>query len=170
MLAHDIRILKVEKAPRSFHSQFSAISKEYHYYLCLDPIVLPFNRRFRSHIKGPLDLELLKKAAKHFVGTKDFYSYSNSPDKGACSKNSIRTIHRLDIVATSDGVRLEFEGNGFLYKMVRNIVGMLLDVASKKRPIEDIEKVFLGKDRRLASKAAPSMGLFLVHITYEESR
>ncbi len=166
MLPFDIRILNVSIADQSFHSQYSALSKEYHYYLCLEPIVLPFVRRFRTHVKMPLDLDLLKKGAQQFIGTKDFYSFSNSPDKGSCGKNSIRTIYRLDVVPTSDGIRFEFEGNGFLYKMVRNIVGMLLDVACKKRPIEDIEKVFLAKDRRRASRAAPPTGLFLAKITY----
>ena len=81
-------------------------------------------------------------------------------------KTSVRTIRRLDVIQTESGVRLEFEGNGFLYKMVRNITGMMVTVASGKRPIEDIETVFASKDRKLAERAAPPQGLFLVRVFY----
>lgn len=109
----------------------------------------------------------MKMAANLFLGTHDFTSFANSAHEGAAKKNPVRTLYRLDIVPWEYGIRLEFEGNGFLYKMVRNIVGMLLQVASNKRSIDDIEALFAAKDRRQAPMAAAARGLFLVKVTYE---
>ncbi|MDB6080997.1 MAG: truA, partial [Chlamydiia bacterium] len=101
-----------------------------------------------------------------FVGTHDFTSFANAASKGAAGKNAVRTIYRIDVIKTDHGVRLEFEGNGFLYRMVRNMVGMMLDVASKKRPVTEINELFQAKDRRRSPKAAPARGLFLVQVIY----
>lgn len=166
LLPHDIRLLRVENVPLQFHAQRSAVRKIYHYHICLDPIVLPFERLYRYHVRKRISLSLLEEAAKLFVGTHDFTSYANSGTEGACKKNPVRTIYRLDVIKTEHGLRLEFEGNGFLYKMVRNITGMLLDVASSKRPLDDIHTIFAAKDRRIAPKSAPAQGLFLVKVIY----
>jgi len=166
MIPHDIRILDIARVPSEFHAQRSAIGKIYHYHLCFKPFVMPCQRLYSCHFRDPVDLELLRRAAKAFVGTHDFTSFANSASEGAASKNAVRTITRLDVVETEEGVRLEFEGNGFLYKMVRNIVGMLLEVATKKRSLEDIETLFLAKDRRLAPKAVKACGLFLMKVLY----
>ena len=166
MLPHDIRLLSIEEAPLSFHAQRSALRKIYHYHICLNPIVMPFERLYRYHVRKRISLPLLEEAAKLFVGSHDFTSYANSGTEGACKKNPVRTIYRLDVIKTADGVRLEFEGNGFLYKMVRNITGMLLDVASGRHSLEDINKIFEAKDRRIAPKSAPAQGLFLIKVIY----
>lgn len=166
ILPKDIRCLKAIEVPMSFHAQQSAISKEYHYILGLDEIVTPFQRLYCQHIAYKLDIELLKQAAALFVGTHDFSSFANSQHHGAAQKNPVRTIYRIDVVPWQEGIRLEFEGNGFLYKMVRNIVGMLLQVASKKRPLEDIAYLFEVKDRKQGPIAASARGLFLVKVNY----
>lgn len=169
LLAKDIRIHQVERAPDDFHAIYSAQGKIYHYNLHLEPVVPPFYRLYRHHIPHPIDLDLLKEATSLFVGTHDFTSFANSANQGAASKNAVRTISRIDLVPIEGGVRLEFEGNGFLYKMVRNSVGTLLDVAQYKRPIGDIPQIFAAKDRRQASRAAAARGLFLMHVHYPNS-
>lgn len=166
MIPHDIRLLQIEKVDSSFHAQRSAKRKIYHYHLCIGPIVRPFDRLYCTHIRDPIDIELLKEAAKRFIGTHDFKSFANSASKGAAGKNAVRTIFRIDVIETASGVRLEFEGNGFLYKMVRNIVGMMLSVASKRSPLEEIDHLFEAKDRRRSPKSAPARGLFLVKVIY----
>lgn len=166
ILPIDIRLLHIESAPLTFHAQRSALRKIYHYNLCFEPVVLPFDRLYRYHFRKAVSLDLLQEAARLFVGTHDFTSFANSGDEGACRKNPVRTIYRLDVVKQEQGVRLEFEGNGFLYKMVRNIVGMLLNVASGKRSINEIETLFQAKDRRLAPQSAPAQGLFLMKVFY----
>lgn len=167
ILPLDIRIKEAALAAADFHSQYSAVSKEYHYHLYLDPVMDPFRRLYCWQVRRKLDLELLRTAAKQFLGTHDFSSFANEKHAGSASRNPIRTLFRLDVVEQEGGVRLEFEGDGFLYKMVRNIVGTLVDVASGKRPIDDIEKIFQSKDRREASLAAPPEGLFLIQVKYE---
>jgi tRNA pseudouridine38-40 synthase len=167
ILPKDIRLESVSSAPSSFHAQRSAKGKEYHYFIALGPIVSPFERLYSCHMPQRIDVELFIQAANLFVGTHDFTSFANSAHHGAAAKNPVRTIRRLDVIRRPHGLAIHIEGNGFLYKMVRNIVGMLLEVASGKRPIDDIPRVFAAKDRRIASKAAPARGLFLVKVFYD---
>jgi tRNA pseudouridine38-40 synthase len=169
ILPHEIRILAIEEVPDSFHAQISAIGKEYHYHLCLDEVVLPFHRSYVWHYRKKINQDLLQKAAEQFIGEFDFRGFSNALGGGQIKHNTIRRLTRLDIITTPNGLRLEFEGNGFLYKMVRNITGILLSIASNHRPIEDIAKIFESKDRRLAGAGAPPQGLFLVTVFYPSS-
>jgi tRNA pseudouridine38-40 synthase len=168
LLPRDIRVKTVEIAPLQFHSQYSAIGKEYHYHLYLERVMDPFRRLYSWHVLRKLDLSLLQEATALFVGTHDFTSFANEPHVGSVAKNPIRTIYRLDICPLDGGLRLEFEGNGFLYKMVRNIVGTLVDVASRRLTIAEVISIFEAKDRRQASCAAPPQGLFLVRVDYPE--
>ncbi|MBS0616112.1 MAG: tRNA pseudouridine(38-40) synthase TruA [Verrucomicrobia bacterium] len=166
LLPPDIRVLSLEPVPDEFHARYSAKSKIYHYHLHLDPVMNPFYRLYRHHIHFSLDLELLRSAASLFIGTHDFSAFANEAAEGAAAKNPIRTLSRLDIVPQEGGVRLEFEGESFLYKMVRNITGTLLDVCRGKISLESIPDIFASKDRRKGGTAAPAQGLFLVKIHY----
>ena len=166
LLPPDIRILQIDSAEPSFHARYSAKSKIYHYHLHLDPVIEPFLRLYRHHVFSRFDLSRIQKAIPHFLGERDFLSFANEPSRGSASRGSIRTLLRLDSVEQHGGVRLEFEGSGFLYKMVRNITGVLLDVAAGKLSSEEIPSIFAAKDRRLASSAAPPQGLFLMEVRY----
>jgi tRNA pseudouridine38-40 synthase len=166
ILPKDIRLTKALLAPNDFHAQRSATSKEYHYILCLGPIQPPFERDYSLHIPFEVDVDLLQRAANYFVGTHDFTSFANKATEGAASKNAVRTIYRIDVVPWQYGVRLEFEGSGFLYKMVRNIVGTLLAICAGKRQLEEIPFLFEAKDRRLSPMGAKASGLFLVKVSY----
>lgn len=166
LLPPSIRVTGVSMAPEGFHAQKSAIKKEYHYHIWFGDTVLPFDRPYVWHCRKTIDIDLLRKAAALFVGERDFLAYSNAPGRGCARKTTVRTLYRLDVIRTADGVRLEFEGNGFLYKMVRNIVGMMIGVASGKRRLEEIDEVFSSKDRRHAEPGAPPQGLFLMRIWY----
>lgn len=166
LLPHDIRILDAVEAPSDFHARFDAAGKIYHYRLHLAPSNDPFKRLYSYHIPYALDLDSLRKAAKRFIGTHDFTSFANEADRGCAGKNPVRALHRLDVVDEEGGVRLEFEGEGFLYKMVRNIVGALLDVARGKLSEEEIPAIFASRDRRAAPMAAPAHGLCLIKVLY----
>ena len=164
MLTHEIQIKELEPTYETFHAQYAALSKEYHYHLWLEKTIDPFVRLYRHHFcDRRFSLELLREAAAHFVGTHDFTTFSNV---GGNIKNNERRLTRLDIVPQEGGIRLEFEGNGFLYKMVRTIVGTLLEVAIGKRAASQIPELFDSRDRRVAGAAAPARGLFLVKINY----
>lgn len=167
MLPPAIRIKKIEQVPADFHSQYHAKGKEYHYHLYLDRIMDPFKRLYCWHVYDSVDVDLLQRAAKEFIGTHDFTSFANEASEGAASRDAVRSLYRLELKPFDGGVTLEFEGDGFLYKMVRNIVGTLVDVAAQKRPLEDIAKILAAKDRRQAGRAAPPQGLFLMRVDYE---
>lgn len=167
LLPRDIRILDMEKVPLDFHSQRSAISKTYHYHLCLDRVQDPFCRLYSLHIREDIDIDLLKQAASHFVGKLDFTSFSNESAEGCAARNPVRTISRVEIVPEEHGLRIELEADGFLYKMVRNIVGTMLEVTRGKRDISEIPRIFAARDRRQAGQAAPAHGLFLHHVVYK---
>lgn len=164
LLPEDIRILQIESVPDSFHARYSARSKIYHYHLHLDRVADPFSRLYRAQVFVPIHLERLKIAAQLFLGTHDFSAFANS--KETKSDDTIRTLYRLDVVEQKGGVRLEFEGDGFLYKMVRNITGTLLDIAAGRFEPEEVAVMLASKDRRKAGAAAPSHGLFLMEVRY----
>lgn len=166
LLPQDIRVKYVEQVPLSFHSRYSAIGKEYHYHIYLDRVMDPFRRLYCWHLLRHLDLEVLQEGAQLFVGTHDFTSFANEAHAGSAAHDAVRTLYRLEMYPILGGFRLEFEGDGFLYKMVRNIVGTLVDVASSKKTLEDIPRLFSVKDRRQASQAAPAKGLFLMRVDY----
>ncbi len=177
ILPLDIRISSIEQTPFDFHARFGATGKIYHYYLHLGPVQDPFFKRYRYHVPHPVDLLLLQQAAALCVGTHDFTSFSHEAHTGSAAKNPVRTLRRLSVIPmTEQGIptlqsyqtiRLEFEGDGFLYKMVRNLVGTLLDISRGQIPLEELPKIFAAKDRSLAGRTAPPHGLFLVEVLYQ---
>lgn len=170
LLPKAIRIIKMEEVPLEFHARYSACSKEYHYHLRLNRIRDPFKSRYSYPIYTLLDLDLLKQAAQLCVGTKNFSSFANEAFQGSAAKNPIRTIHRLSVCPEEEGIRLEFVGDGFLYKMVRNLTGTLIEVARGKVSLDQLLTIFSACDRRKAAMAAPSHALFLIEINYDLSK
>lgn len=169
LLPADIRVRSIEEADPNFHARYSATGKEYHYYLHLGKVMNPFLRLYCWQVKKEINIDLLRQAASRFVGLHDFTSFANESHKGAAAKNPIRHLYRLDVCVTDEGIRLEFEGNGFLYKMVRNITGTLIDVGSGKLSLDELEAIFEAKDRRRASQSAPAQGLFLIRVDYTKN-
>lgn len=164
MLPHDIRIKECREAEPSFHAQYSALSKEYHYHLWLEKTVDPFYRLYRHHVcDSKFSFSQLQEALPYFIGTHDFATFANV---GGSVATTVRTLTRIELCPQEGGVRLEFEGEGFLYKMVRNIVGTLLEVATGRRRVEEIPHLFAAQDRRQAGPAAPPLGLFLAKVNY----
>lgn len=166
LLPPDIRILSVEGVDDSFHAQYSATGKIYRYHLHLQTIESPFKRGFAWHIPYPLDLQAMQEASRMLLGRHDFTAFANESHRGVAAHDPVRTIQRIDFVEEPGGVYLEFEGEGFLYMMVRNIVGTLVEIASGKRSPQDIQRILASKDRRQAGQAAPPQGLFLVKVQY----
>jgi len=161
-LPPDIQILSWEPAPDTFHARYSATGKIYHYHLALE--LDPKRRNYVWH-QPQLDQQLLAEAAQMCVGTEDFSSFVNV---GGAGGNPVRTLRRLDIVPEPGGLRLEFEADGFLYKMVRNLTGTLVEIATHRRPLEDLPKIFAARDRRAAGQVAPPQGLCLYAVQYPE--
>lgn len=165
LLPQDIRVRLLEPAPPGFHARYSARGKIYHYHLTLG-FRDPFRRRYSTYYPHSLDMDAIREAAQCFVGVHDFTSFANEASAGSAARDPVRHLYRLDIIPEEHGFRFEFEGEGFLYKMVRNIMGTLLEVGSGKLKVADIERLFAAKDRRQAGRTAPPQGLFLVQVDY----
>jgi tRNA pseudouridine38-40 synthase len=170
ILPKDIRILKVDKVPPTFHARFSAKGKIYHYFLCNNAYENPFSRKYCLHFPHKLNFDSLQKAALLLEGTHDFTSFANNHLCGSAAVCPIKTIKKISIEHLEEGqLRFEFEADGFLYKMIRNMMGTLLEIAKGKREVESIKEILAAKDRKKAGQAAPALGLFLVKVNYESS-
>ncbi len=170
LLPRDIRVLKIEEVSLKFHSRYDAKKKLYRYTIIRTPQVLPQERFFVYHYPYPLNVRAMKQAAKYLVGAHDFASFQGKNSNGSTEKiksfSSTRTLHRLQIVQKKDRLIFEIEANGFLYTMVRTIVGTLLEVGSGKRAPENVKKLMIHKDRTLAGPTVPAKGLCLRHILF----
>ena len=164
LLPSAIRVLRCRYVSNDFHARLSAKGKIYRYRIWTAPILPPFEYRRAWHIAQPIDLKILKSAAKHFVGTHDFAAFA--ANRGKPESSTIRTIDSVRIHQKGPCITIEFDGNGFLYKMVRLMVGALLNCALGKMRIEEIAtRVHSGKADS-ARVAAPAEGLYLVRVRY----
>ncbi|MCB1082507.1 MAG: tRNA pseudouridine(38-40) synthase TruA [Chlamydiia bacterium] len=161
ILPRDIRIQSITPVSDDFHARFSVKKKIYHYHCTTSQS--PFHFRTSYFLHASPDIDRLQEALPLFLGTRDFSAFASS---GCGSKNPVKTLYRLEFFPEEQGFRLEFEGDGFLYKMVRNITGTLLDIALGKRSAEEIPIIFASRKRTLAGKTAPAKGLFLHKVEY----
>jgi len=166
LLPPDIRIFSIEPVAETFHARYSAKQKTYHYHLHLDLVADPILAPYRYHLTSNIDREKLASGAKLFLGTHDFTSFANDAHKGSAAHDPIRTLSQFDLIDQPGGVRLELTCDGFLYKMVRNLVGTLIEVAAERLQPEQIAEILAAKDRRRAGPAAPPHPLFLMHVQY----
>ncbi len=113
-----------------------------------------------------LDIDKMTSATKYIIGIHDFTSFTT---KAWCEKNRIRTVKRLDIRKEGKYIYFTIEANGFLYNMVRTIVGTLIEIGRGKIPIEDVEEILDSKNRKLAGPTAPARGLCLIEVKYENN-
>ena len=164
LLPRSIRVLKMEEAKQTFHPTLDATGKAYHYSLCLTPVQSPFLRSFSWHIPYSLDVSLMKKGAVSFVGTHDFTSLANQRDPKPT--HTLCTLSRIEIIQEEERLRFEIEGNRFLYKMVRNLVGTLVDLGRGKLSLEEVQTLLEKKDRTKGGIVAPAHGLVLKKVYY----
>lgn len=175
LLPPAIRVLRCKYVSKDFHARLSAKGKIYRYRIWTAPILPPFEYRRAWHIARSLDLKVLKSAAKHFVGTHDFAAFAANREKSASRTDSsrgepeastIRTINSVRVRQKGPCVTIDFDGNGFLYKMVRLMVGALVRCALGKMRIEEITSRLRSGKVGSARFAAPAEGLYLVRVSY----
>jgi tRNA pseudouridine38-40 synthase len=164
LLPEDISILSVVSVDESFHARFHALGKEYRYVLHLSSKRNPFQRKFAYQYPYRLNIQAMDHASKFFLGTHDFTSFCAVKTE---VEDKVRTIETIDFTHEDDVLTIRFVGNGFLYNMVRILVGTLLEVGSGERSPEDIPIILAHKDRRLSGKTAPAHGLYLWQVFYE---
>jgi tRNA pseudouridine38-40 synthase len=164
LLPPAIRVLRCRYVSKDFHARLSAKGKLYRYRIWTGPALPPFEYGRAWHVAGPLDFEVLKVAAKHFVGTHDFAGFA--ANRGKREKSTVRTIHSVNVRYSGPCVTLDFDGDGFLYKMIRLIVGSLVKSALGKLQIEDLTERLTLAQSGTPRLAAPAEGLFLVRVRY----
>lgn len=165
-LPKDISILSCEEVDEEFHARFSCSSKEYLYLIHNSECKDPFTTDLAYHYRRPFHPELVREAAQHFVGTHDFRAFCSCNTEKI---NTVRTIHHFKVEQDGEKIMLYVKGDGFLYNMVRIMVGTLLDINEGKIPYEQLDEIIASGDRLRAGKTAMAHGLYLNHVFYDEA-
>jgi tRNA pseudouridine38-40 synthase len=167
-LPNDMAVVSAEHAPDGFHATHDAVRKLYRYTLDDGPVRDVFARRYVWHERAPLDAQAMHRAAQGLVGTHDFSSFES---QGSKRESSVRTVFAIRVERTPAAGRtritVEVEGDGFLYNMVRAIVGTLVEVGRGARDESWPAEVLTARDRRVAGRTAPPQGLCLVRVDYQ---
>ena len=177
LLPDDIRILQCEPCAAEFNANLDSKSKEYHYYFCTNPIYNPILNDFVAHISsnskalgtGPLDMELMQRACKLFIGGHDFYNFAR---RDTNIGSTIRTILSCEILQAQPSTfgneiyYLKIVGNGFLRHMIRYIAGALFALGRSQLSLNDISEALVGHNETKICPRAKSRGLHLINVCY----
>ena len=169
VLERDVRLTQTWQADENWHPRFSAKSRVYRYTIFNAPIANPLLMRFVGHVRDPLNVEAMRKSSTRFVGEHDFAAWQSagSPSGGGTVRNLIQLEVAPGLSAFGlPTIEVEIEANGFLYQMVRNIVGALIEAGKNKLNARDIDALFAGRDRTKSPPPAPPQGLCLVRVKY----
>jgi len=162
-LPEDIVVIEAKEVDNRFHSRYNVKGKKYLYRIWNSKRHNPFMRKHCTHIAEPLDIRLMRNAAKHFLGKQDFTSFTSLKSK---KKSKERELFSIDIKKDNEIMDIIFHGDGFLYNMVRIIAGTLIEVGQGRISADSIPNLFNKKDRSLAGPTAPSSGLILYDVEY----
>ncbi|HUU90624.1 MAG TPA: tRNA pseudouridine(38-40) synthase TruA [Phycisphaerae bacterium] len=162
-LPADIAVVEMAEAPLSFRPSRDAAGKHYRYRIYRGPIKPVFEERFVWHWHRPLEVEPMQTGAGLLVGRHDFRSFETG---GSGREDTVREIFRFDVTEDGHQLLLDVEGDGFLYRMVRNLVGTLTEVGRGHRPPEWVAEVLAARDRAAAGPCAPAKGLCLMEVRY----
>ena len=167
-LPEDIRVLSASRAPGKFHARFDAAGKQYRYFVWNHVAMNPLLRHSAWQVPRRLNLKAMCAAAPLFVGRRDFKSFAAS--RNYEMKSTVRRLTRCDVKKSGPLLTFIIEGDGFLYKMCRGIVGTLVQIGLGKFPADEIQRMLAKKDRRVAGMTAPAQGLVLWKVFYSQSR
>lgn len=160
-LPQDILVTEVFEVPPEFHARFSALTKRYRYVIYNGIYPSVFYRRYVDHCSYSLDLELMNEAARLLEGEHDFSGVVDGKEQ-----NKVRTVHKIEIENRNNIIHIDITGNGFLYKMVRRLVGILIDAGRKKIGLPEVEKILQRKHKGTRVVTAPARGLTLMEVVY----
>jgi tRNA pseudouridine38-40 synthase len=163
-LPRDVRVMKCRLVAPSFHARFDAQGKTYRYLIWNHPVQDPFIWDTHWHLPRPLDLAAMRRAARVLVGEHDFASFTSNP--GYERETTVRQMRRVSIARAGTALVFHFAADGFLYRMVRNLVGALVKVGHGRISVEDFGKILEARSRSRAPATAPACGLYLMHVTY----
>ena len=164
----DIRIMKAARCRDDFHARFQAAGKQYRYFVWNQSSMNPLLRTQAWHVPRKLDLAAMRVAAKQFVGRHDFKSLAAT--RGYEMTSTVRTLRRCEFKRSGPLLTFMIEGDGFLYKMCRGIVGTIVQVGQGKIEAKAIREILSRKDREAAGMSAPAHGLVLWKVFYGKAR
>jgi tRNA pseudouridine38-40 synthase len=162
-LPQAIAIVSAEQVDAEFHPRYDAKGKLYSYRILNRELPSPFINRYAWHVPEPLDVGMMRAAAEKLVGTHDFAAFRTS---GGSAEDTVRTMRRLEVESEGELVEVRLEADGFLYMMVRIIVGTLVQVGRGELSPEEVGRILDARDRRRAGPTAPPQGLSLVKVIY----
>ena len=162
-LPPDIAVREAFYAPDDFHARFDAVDKTYQYKLLYSPLPDPTQRNTTWEFREKLDVDKMNEAAALLLGKHDFTSFKN---QGSQDTSPVRTLTEAHWVQDGDLFTFTITGDGFLYRMVRNIVGCLVRVGTGAWTKEDFARLLAARNRKQAGMAAPPQGLYLMHVSY----
>ncbi|MCP4650061.1 MAG: tRNA pseudouridine(38-40) synthase TruA [PVC group bacterium] len=163
LLPKDIRIKSIKQVPLDFHARYSVKSKTYRYTILNKDYSSVFTRNYAVHVSMPLDVAVMQKESKVLLGKHDFKSFQASDKK---LRSSVRTIKKINVKKQNNLIAIDIEADGFLYNMVRNIAGTLIEVGQGKIAKGGLKRILLAKDRKKAGPTAPANGLCLCKVRY----
>ncbi|MBU4199435.1 MAG: tRNA pseudouridine(38-40) synthase TruA [Verrucomicrobia bacterium] len=164
LLPPDIRLLNASRVKGDFHARRSAVSKEYRYLIWNDEVMPPCLRLYRTHIRVPLAVPVMRAAAAALVGHHDFASFTANPNRPV--ESTVRHLTRLSIRRHGKEITIIARSEGFLYKMVRSLVGLLIRVGSGAVPPAEAKAILRSRERTARVPTAPPEGLFLWRVQY----
>lgn len=166
VLPADISVQEVEEAAPDFHPRYDAHSRHYRYTLYNAPVRWPLGRRYSLHVAAPLDVAAMQRAAQSLVGEHDFATFGRPPQGAVGTGVTVRRVLVAEWRGEPSHLTFDIEANAFLYRMVRSIVGTLLQVGRGKMSVEKFVAVLASCDRSRAGPTAPPHGLCLVEVKY----
>lgn len=163
-LPQDIGVISLVRAGERFHARLNAVGKVYRYRVLNSSLPHIFDRRYVYQLEEQLDKEAMKKAISYLEGTHDFKAFTS---KKNTKKSTVRTIHEIRMEEKEEEILFTFKGDGFLYHMVRILMGTILEVGLHKREADSIPKILEEKERSKAGFLAPANGLALLQVYYD---
>lgn len=165
-LPQEVRVLKVTRAAPDFHARFDARGKIYTYRIWNEQYQHPLEIGRAWHMPSKLDLDIVRAGADLYLGQHDFAGFAANRAPGYTAETTVRTIHKIDLHHRGCLVTLRYEGDGFLYKMIRILTGTLIRCAQGREKLDFIREVLAAKGARKSSFAAPAEGLYLTRVLY----
>lgn len=163
-LPRDIGVTDLTITNNNFHPRFNALSRSYRYTVVNRPWPSVLQRRYSHHVREPLDIAAMQQAGKTLIGSHDFASFGKPPQ----GEVTIRNVTQVEWSADGEQVWFDITANAFLYRMVRTIVGTLLQVGQGRITVGDVEEILAARDLIRSAAPAPACGLCLMHVAYPD--
>ena len=161
-LPADIAVLGLEQTADTFHPRYDAVSRAYRYSISNTRVRNPLMVRYALHVPHALDVEAMRRALACTIGDHDFAAFGQ-PTVG---ESTTRSMHRADVIAGGSTIAIELQANGFLYRMVRRIVGTLIPIGRGEQPPEEFDRILKSIDPQQAGPAVAPNGLCLIAVNY----